>query len=124
MKFQDLKFKADFVYVDNHGHEWVLDSERVNFIHHDYGTLLTTHYNQRDLLELDFERVISWDKVPIDTKIFVRDDESDEWIPRHFAGYENGLVQAFPNGRSSFTLGDYCDRLTSWIYAKLAETVD
>ena len=123
MKFQDLKFKAGFVYVDNHGHEWVLDSEGVNFIHRDYETLLTTHYNQRDLLELDFERIVSWDEVPIDTKIFVRDDESDEWIPRHFAGYENGLVQAFRDGRSSFTLKD-CDHLTSWICAKLAETVD
>ena len=124
MKFQDLEFKTGFVYVDNHGNEWILDFEGVNFIRRYCGVSLTTHYNQRDLLELNFENVISWDKVPIDTKIFVKDIENAEWIPRYFAGYKNGRVTTFPNGKSSFTLGN-CDYLTTnWIYAKLAETMD
>ena len=123
MKFQDLEFKTGFIYVDDYENEWILDCEGVNFIHRDCGVSLTAYYNQHILLKLNFEKVVSWNEVPIDTKIFVRDSKNEAWKPRHFAGYKNGMVTAFSNGKSSFTLTS-CDYPTNWFYAKLAETMD
>lgn len=60
-----------------------------------------------------------WDDVAVDTKIFVKDLEYDEWIPRHFSHFENGYVMAFANGGTSFTCTQ--DETTSWRFAKLAD---
>ena len=66
------------------------------------------------------EPEIDWSKVEVDTPILVRDSENKEWIKRHFAKYENGLVYAWKDSRTSWTsLYDY--EVTAWNYAKLAE---
>lgn len=65
-----------------------------------------------------FERNV-WDDVPVDTKIFVKDFEDNEWIPRHFSHFENGYVMTFVNGGTSFTCTQ--DETTSWRFAKLAD---
>ena len=44
-----------------------------------------------------------WEDVEIDTPILVRDDDSDEWLRRHFAYYKDGKVYAYVEGKSSFT---------------------
>ena len=56
-----------------------------------------------------------WTKVPVDTKILVKDFEEDEWDKRHFAKYENGEVYAYCDGNTSFTT----DRMSAWDFAKL-----
>lgn len=67
------------------------------------------------------EPEVDWSKVEVDTPILVRDDESEEWVARHFAKYEGGKVYAWDNGYTSWTA---CDSYKgkAWDYAKLAES--
>lgn len=60
---------------------------------------------------------VDWSKVAVDTKIYVKKEDDDRWIPRYFAKYENGKVFAFIQGGTSFS-----QRISQPIkYAKLAE---
>lgn len=64
------------------------------------------------------EPPVDWSKVPIDTPILVRDSEAVFWVKRHFARYQNGVVMAFRDGRTSWSSdgGESC-----WSYAKIPE---
>lgn len=64
--------------------------------------------------EIYEEPAVDWAKVPIDTKVFVRLD--GEWVPRHFAGMENGRLYVFSEGKTSFTT----DHAVVWDKMKLA----
>ena len=66
------------------------------------------------------EPKIDWGKVEVDTPILVRATEKGEWIRRHFAKYDNTLVYAWKDSRTSWT-SLYDDEVTAWKYAKLAE---
>lgn len=69
---------------------------------------------------LDSEYVappIDWSKVPVDTKILVRDHNVEPWQPRYFARFEYGKVYAWNNGGTSYTE----KRITVWAQAKLFE---
>ena len=48
----------------------------------------------------------------------VRDSEAVFWVKRHFARYQNGVVVAFRDGRTSWSSdgGESC-----WSYAKIPE---
>lgn len=73
--------------------------------------------------ELLWERGVEWENVPVDTPIFVRDNEDAPWLRRHFAFYKEGKVYAFADGFTSFTSKDH-DLLypeNEWNYAKLAK---
>ena len=49
-------------------------------------------------------RAVDWNKIPIDTKIFVKIGNIKEWLPRHFAGVtENGKIKFWAEGGTSFT---------------------
>lgn len=61
---------------------------------------------------------VDWSKVPIDTPIYVRNSELDDWTPRYFAGCSCGTVLAYRNGVSSFT--SIAKGASPWNYAKLA----
>lgn len=75
----------------------------------------------REWLEQEYvEPVVDWSKVPVDTKILVRDSENGQWRRRHFARYENNFVLTWCNGRTSYSSGG-CEDVTDWKYAKLAE---
>lgn len=67
------------------------------------------------------EPEVDWSKVPVDTKIWVRDSKCEEWVPRYFAKYENGVFGAWNSGATSFSAED---SVTNWKYAKLAEEVE
>lgn len=75
----------------------------------------------REWLEQEYvEPVVDWSKVPVDTKVFVRDYDSQPWRPRYFAKFENGRIYTWNDGRSSFTALE--PRATSWWnQGKLAE---
>ena len=86
----------------------------------EFNTDITRTSDSWDLIILDFEEVVDWSKVPVDTKILVAnfaniDDGVIKWDKRHFAKYENGEVYAWMDGRTSFTT----KRNMSWEYAKL-----
>jgi len=58
-----------------------------------------------------------WNDVEIDTKIFVRDDENDNWQYAYFAGYKEDKVCVFTHGSTSWSNKG----IRYWKYAKLAE---
>ena len=62
---------------------------------------------------------VDWSKVQVDTPILVRDSEECGWENRHFAKYENDMVYAWYDGRTSYTSrkSDCC----YFEHAKLAE---
>ena len=114
-------------YVDSNCNEWKV--YKIRLINGDYYDLqdcydhdLSKQYYLSSILELDFEEVIDWSKVPVDTKILVADYDSEgeaiEWKKRHFAKYENGIVYAWDDGKTSFTakLDGSC---MNWDCAKL-----
>ena len=79
---------------------------------------IKTMYGLSELLDFDFEEVVDWSKVPVDTKILVRVSEHNEWSKRHFAKFENGKVYAWDNGKTSFT-SNTKSSYTAWQQAKL-----
>ena len=66
------------------------------------------------------EPEVDWSKVAVDTPILVRQGEDGEWIRRHFAKYEGGIVYTWKDSRTSWTE----DSMTGWKQAKLAESED
>lgn len=66
------------------------------------------------------EPPVDWSKVPVDTKILVRDSEDEKWIKRHFAKFEDGKIFAWTGGVTSFS-SESSDSITWWMKAKLAE---
>ena len=82
-------------------------------------------FNLDEIVHMDFEEIVDWSKVQVDTKILVSEDGKD-WYRRYFAKYEGGIIYAFPDGLSSFTAhykpeyGGY-RRVCAWKYAKLYE---
>ena len=64
------------------------------------------------------EPVVDWSKVPVDTKVYVKNCKGGEWRKRYFAKYENGQVCTFSDGRTSWS---DVGKTVSWEYAKLAE---
>lgn len=66
------------------------------------------------------EPPVDWSKVPVDTKVYVRDFDSETWHPRYFARFEDGKIFAWTAGTTSFS-SDNFDNVTSWNQGKLAE---
>lgn len=65
---------------------------------------------------------IDWSKIPVDTKVLVKNDENGEWNKRYFAGFINGEVTTFSNGMTSWSTSRSNNPiLVSWKYAKLVE---
>ena len=67
------------------------------------------------------EPEVDWSNVEVDTPILVRNPEDEDWIRRHFAKYENGLVYSWCDGCTSWSA--YRSKyVTKWKYAKLVES--
>lgn len=49
------------------------------------------------------EPEIDWNKVPVDTKIYVKDNFYAGWTKRYFAKYEKGEIYAWDDGHTSWT---------------------
>lgn len=64
--------------------------------------------------------VVDWSKVEIDTPILVKDDYDDKWEKAYFAKYEDEMIYAWNNGRTSFSARSEDDTFI-WDCAKLAE---
>lgn len=72
---------------------------------------------KKEWLKSEYQPIVDWSKVKIDTPIYVKAELGDEWIPRYFAKYLNGDIYAWNDGKTSFTTA----ARISWKYAKLAE---
>ena len=84
------------------------------------GAPITDIYFSSQLIRMEFEEVVDWSWVPVDTKLLVSDD-GKEWYRRHFAKYEDGKVYCFNDGYTSFTIVNYAylSNATPWEYCKL-----
>ena len=100
----------EFVLVRNFSSLWLQDEKTQECIE--------DMFNLDEIVRMDFEEIVDWSKVPVDTKILVSDD-GERWTRRYFAKYENGRVYAFYDGATSFTGSN--ESLLGWEYAKLYE---
>ena len=68
------------------------------------------------------ERKIDWNKVPVDTLIYVWNNNDNGTYKRHFAGYDkiNNMIIAFDNGGTSWS----SVTTTKWDNAKIKEGID
>lgn len=73
---------------------------------------------EAEYVEPEPESEIDWSKVPVDTPILVRHNNNDDWIPRYFDKYENGIIYAWWEGATSWSAQGHT---LAWEYAKLLE---
>ena len=73
------------------------------------------------LLEDYKEPETDWSKVEVDTPILVRKAKDGEWLRRHFAKYEGGIVYTWKDALTSWTVL-HDEDVTTWKFAKLAES--
>ena len=66
------------------------------------------------------EPEIDWNKVPVDTPVYVWNSDSNTY-KRHFAGYANDKIIAFTDGATSWSNDGY---KTEWNHAQIKEGVD
>lgn len=87
-----------------------------------YMNCLSNSYDTNTLKEIEKIAIdyndTDWSKVPVDTKILVRDAFNHHWINRYFAKYENGQIYAFEDGSTSWTSHG---KVTHWEIVKLYE---
>lgn len=75
----------------------------------------------REWLEQEYvEPVVDWSNVAVDTKVYVRDFDSEPWKPRYFAKFEDGKIVTWKYGATSFSAYDI-DNVSKWNQGKLAE---
>lgn len=81
-------------------------------------TCFTEENQQIDIGE--YLGVVDWSKVAVDTPILVKDDCDDKWEKAYFAKYEDEMIYAWNNGRTSFSARCKDDAFP-WDCAKLAK---
>lgn len=81
----------------------------------------TCNEKTKDWSEQEYvEPPVDWSKVPVDTKIYVRDFGGEHWLPRYFARFEDGKILTWREGATSFSARDI-DSVSKWNQGKLAE---
>ena len=110
------------LFIDNSGKKWMV----CEVLNHFYCDLLdeqeeyiSNKYYLSTIAELDFEEIIDWSKVPVDTKVIVYSELNKVWLKRHFAKYEDGKKYVFDGGYSSYTAENPKHDITSYKYVKL-----
>jgi hypothetical protein len=93
-----------------------VDEKILCLVSDDTGEDIEEIYTFFALLYGEYEEIIQWDKVPIDTKVLVSLD-GEEWLKRYFAKYEYKKVYVWDYGATSYS-SSHC---SSWKYAKLYE---
>jgi len=124
MKFNELEVGKLYVHDKNKFDVYKIDENRkllVKLYNSSDSCFVESSYIYNDLISLNFEEYIQkvdWSKIEVDTKVYVKDYISDNWKPRYFAKYENGIFCAWKQGTTSWSAENY---KTSWKYYKLTE---
>ena len=102
MKIWELEQNHFNRYEDNDGRVWRFDA-RGNLINEYTNDDITDIHAWSAIQKMDFELCngIDWKTVAVDTPIYVRDMECDEWKKRHFARFHDGKVYVFSHGSTS-----------------------
>ena len=106
--YKDYNFCGDFV------KPYILESDNCNGLDCIRCSMLQAIW----LMEEYKEPPVDWSKVEVDTPILVRETKDGEWLRRHFAKYEDGIVYTWKDSHTSWTE----DCMTGWDYGKLAES--
>ena len=111
------------MYKDNNGDKWEVrqvwhKKDIYDLYDSNNYSINYNEYTISQLAEMDFEEVIDWSKVPVDTKILVSNEGDKGWKRRYFAKYKDGKVYVWALGKTSFTANNNED-VTDWEYAKL-----
>lgn len=97
---------------------WLLtfddDLKKINRVYKNFDMMKVLDCDNNVIWE---RKEIDWTKVPVDTKVLVRDSKDGEWYKRYFAEYEDGRFYVFNNGGTSWSISGK----TSWGECKLAE---
>ena len=75
--------------------------------------------NEESKLDL-VEEYSFWNNVEVDTPIYVRNSDNNDWLPRYFAKYEDGMVHVWAYGATLFSAGTI-GYMPSYKQAKLAK---
>lgn len=110
MKITDIKWehgKKYKVYDSKWEKECYVDEEELKVVvdyNLGYGEArnLCEFISMKDLLEVEFEEIVDWSKVPVDSKVYAEDSCGDEY-PRHFAKYQNGSIFCWTEGGTSWS---------------------
>lgn len=118
MKIWELDWTDDKQYTDSRGLVWtVVSGDLFRNLNKKAPEVIYDEYPMCEILELDFEPVIDWSKVKVDTKVRVSNGDGIVWARRHFAKYEDGKVYVFDGGQTSWTTNKY----SAWNNAVLVE---
>lgn len=79
-------------------------------------TDLTRICSLSNLMKLEFEEIMDWSKVPVDTKVLVSDDE-EVWHKEYFSHISNTIFYTFDGGTS----WNNKENTIGWAYCKLAQ---
>lgn len=78
-------------------------------------------YYFQQWLESEYrEPEIDWTKVPVDTKILVKDLGDERWLKGYFCSYANGKINAFKNGSTSWSTA-FPENYSAWDLADIAD---
>lgn len=91
------KYKVKGRFVD---YTLELFGEKLQLVNNYDKTIESIMYLE-DIVNGDFEEVVDWENIPINTPIIVRDFDSEGWMMRHFAFYKFGKVYCWFDGHTS-----------------------
>ena len=111
------EYKRDVLFCKDFVKPYILKSDNCNGLSCGICHMLQMIWLLEEYEEPE-EPEIDWSKIKVDTPILVRDNENEKWLKRHFAKHEWGTVYAWNGGKTSWTK----ECMTSWKYAKLAES--
>ena len=122
MKITEIVWEDGIIYVDSEGVIWEVDCNVGTLIGMVEGRTVTIEqiYHVADLLMMEFEDVVDWSQVEVDTRVVVWNKDCTQFRrKRYFAKYEDGLIYVFGDGRTSWNALDEND-LTVWGCGELA----
>lgn len=98
-----------------------LNDDMSSVISRDYDIMKVFDVNGKLIWE---RQEIDWNKIPVDTKVLVRDNDEEEWARKYFAKYKNGKFYCYSSGTTSWSNkhdSSFSYGLIEWKQCKLAE---
>lgn len=113
---KEYKVYKDGIYIGKWVIRRVATSNEFEFYKED--ERMSDLFYTSQILKMEFDEVIGWIKVPVDTKVLVSKNGKD-WYRRYFAKYVNNMVYCFDSGATSFSVQNDDSDISAWKYAKL-----